>query len=176
EGCDPARARCADEDRLYPLVLARVMAISTVAISRTAILTSLLLPIPPPLFAQTVPTASDLYAIVIDDVSGASIPDAQVTVTDLAKEAAHQCRTEIQGRCSLLALQPSNYRIEVASPGFAIATFDGVALIVGQSVEIVFRLVQPTVISVTPDSPPFEWLRTGVAWVVRPDQIDDLPI
>src|SRR4030095_3583910 len=115
-------------------------------------------------------------ALATEAGSADSSPAAQVTVPDLAKQAAPQCRTEIQGRCSLLALQPSNYRIEVASPGFAIATFDGVALIVGQSVEIVFRLVQPTVISVTPDSPPFEWLRTGVAWVVRPDQIDDLPI
>src|SRR6202051_4638082 len=55
----------------------------------------------------------------VKDPSGAGIPNAQVTVTDMATGVAHSITTDSAGIYSAPNLLPASYEVSVTAPGFS---------------------------------------------------------
>src|SRR5581483_6653667 len=83
---------------------------------RTGIFTVVLLGTAFSVFAQ-VYTGS--ITGTVKDPSGAVVPNAAVTVTDVAKGFAYQAKSDANGIYSVRNLPPSTYDVKVSVAGFA---------------------------------------------------------
>jgi hypothetical protein len=70
---------------------------------------------------------------LVTDPSGAVVPGAQVTLTDVGKGFSFKTTTDSAGRYLLLSLPPSMYKLGVEAPGFKLFVRDGVTLDVNQN-------------------------------------------
>jgi hypothetical protein len=68
----------------------------------------------------------------IYDASGAVIPGATVTVTNLSTDREQSASSNESGYYRVDGLAPASYRITAKTPGFADVTIPGVTLSVGQ--------------------------------------------
>jgi hypothetical protein len=82
-------------------------------------------------FAQTAGTGA--LAGVVSDSSGAVVPGAKVTLTNIATGETHISVTGNSGRYELNLLAPGAYRLEVIRDGFKTATLDSVAIAVTET-------------------------------------------
>jgi hypothetical protein len=94
-------------------------------------------------FISTVPLIAQTTSITghISDPTGASIPTASVTVTNIGTDVATQSRTNTNGYYTVPFLIPGNYRISIARDGFKTATRSPVKLDVNQIARIDFSLI-----------------------------------
>jgi hypothetical protein len=123
-------------------------------------------------------TGADLEGIVADQ-SGAVLPGATVSVTNVDTNVARTVITDENGRFYVAALPPGSYRVEASLSGFATQTMDNVVLQLGQSPTLKFALpLQGIAESITVSSAPplVETSRTEVSSVINQQQIEALPI
>src|SRR6266496_2480010 len=73
---------------------------------------------------------------VVKDASGAVIPRAKVTLTDVGKNIDFGAFTDDVGRYVIRALPPSTYRLKVEVSGFNTYILENVVLAVNQSTSI----------------------------------------
>ena len=147
---------------------------------RIAALPLLLVPfvLPPGALAQARLTGADLQGTIKDE-SGAVVPGATVRATNLATNISRTVVSDGRGTYYIGALPPGTYRITVNLSGFATQTKEGLALRLGQEVEIDFTLKvaggqEET--TVTAEAPVVDPSQTAVQSVVGQQQIDNLPI
>jgi hypothetical protein len=55
---------------------------------------------------------------IVTDASGAAVPSARITVTDVTRGTDFHTETDAQGRYVVTALPPSSYTLSVEAPGF----------------------------------------------------------
>jgi hypothetical protein len=84
----------------------------------------------PPALAQS--TNEGVLAGTISDVSGAVIPGATVTLTDIGTNIARSAQTNGQGDYFFRALPPATYRMVIAAKGFGTVEQDNIVLTVNQ--------------------------------------------
>src|SRR5215510_9446691 len=84
------------------------------------------------LMAQARLTGADLSGTVTDE-SGAVLPGATVTVTQVETNLTRTTVTDPRGRYLAAALPPGSYRIAIEMSGFAASRREGVKLVLGQS-------------------------------------------
>ncbi len=77
----------------------------------------------------------------IKDPTGASIPGAQVTVTDQSKGFSRSAVSDSTGTYQLLQLPPGSYTVGVKATGFSEAVENNVILTVGEQANLPFSLV-----------------------------------
>jgi len=77
---------------------------------------------------------------VVSDPSGAVIPGAKVTLTDVGKQVDFPAVTDAEGRYVIRALPPSNYRLRVEASGFSTYVQDNIVLAVGQNASVAVQL------------------------------------
>src|SRR5436305_694368 len=77
------------------------------------------------LFSQSI--TSSLVGIVRDD-SGAVVPNATITATNVATNARLETKTDVNGNYTLLQLTPGKYTVEIAAPGFKTYVSSGLEL------------------------------------------------
>ncbi len=80
----------------------------------------------PQLFAQAV--FGSIFGTVTD-ASGAAIPNATVTVTDVDKQIGETVQTNGSGNYRFVRLVPDKYMVKVTAGGFATAETDGVEVV-----------------------------------------------
>jgi hypothetical protein len=73
---------------------------------------------------------------VVTDPTGAVVPGAKVTLTDVNKGFAINATTDAVGRYVITSLSPSTYKLTVEAQGFKTNVQDGIALDVNQKVAI----------------------------------------
>lgn len=73
---------------------------------------------------------------VVTDPSGAVVPDAGVTLTDVNKGYAHTARTDSVGRYLLRSLPPGTYNLKVEMKGFRTYIQEGINLEVNQNATV----------------------------------------
>ncbi|HEV1283847.1 MAG TPA: TonB-dependent receptor [Bryobacteraceae bacterium] len=76
----------------------------------------------------------------ISDPSGAGVPDAALTLTSTATNAARQTRSTADGDYSFPLVPPGLYKVKVEHPGFKIETNNSVEVQVQQTVRLDFTL------------------------------------
>ena len=89
-----------------------------------------------PMGAQTM---GEIVGEVVDS-SGAVVPGASVTVTNIATNATRSVTTNDAGLYSFPSLVPSQYRVRVEMAGFKAVTRNNVELQVQQSARVNFSL------------------------------------
>jgi hypothetical protein len=117
---------------------------------------------------------------VVRDISGASIPDAQVEVRNELRGIRRILKTDSGGMFAALALEPADgYSVLVSKDGFASQQNVGVGVQVGADVNIVFNLaiaISQTSVAVVAAAPMADLTTMGISQVVTDSQIMNLPI
>src|SRR5437899_8781346 len=115
----------------------------------------------------------------VTDPSGAAIPDAQVTLTNLGTAEKRTQPTGADGLYSFVNLLPGNYRIEVEKQGFKRITREPVVVQVQQSTKIDVALqvgqVSETV-EVTAETPLLQTEDSSLGQVVEQRKANELPL
>ena len=112
------------------------------------------------------------------DGSGAPIPNASVTVTNVERNTTTSVTTNESGNYAQTHLIIGHYTVRVEAPGFNVEVQEGVELAIDTVSTVDFHLkpgkVQETV-QVTGEAPLLKTERTDVATTLSEKQVSDLP-
>jgi hypothetical protein len=128
-------------------------------------------------FAQASSSTAELRGQVTD-ANGAAIPNAKLTLTDLAKGSSRVATSDGEGNYVFLGLLPSSYDLKVEAQGFG-ASATRLELTVGQQANIPIKLAAGKIevqIEVVGGGEVVETGRTEQASTVGAKQITSLPI
>ncbi|HZS51704.1 MAG TPA: TonB-dependent receptor [Bryobacterales bacterium] len=115
----------------------------------------------------------------VRDASGAVVPDARVTITNLRTGVLNELRTNGEGRYVMPFLLPGDYAIAVEKPGFQRFSRSGIKLDVGQneSVDVTLAVGDvATTVQVEGTPPPLATNSSTLATVIENKRIADLPL
>ncbi len=119
-----------------------------------------------------------LISGTVTDSSGASIPDAVITIsgTDGLVRKIHSNST---GSFVLLNLPTETYRVEAAATGFAPYTQEGIVVAVGRDAQLSI-LLRPagakTIVTVSAHSNTLDTAQTSSVTSIDKDRVEELPI
>ena len=115
----------------------------------------------------------------VDDVSGAAIPAAMVSVTNIATGTVRTFQTSDAGDYEVASLPPGTYAISVKKAGFATTSLSGIVLQVDQRARVDITMnvgsvsesvtVQAAALMVSTDSP-------ALGTVIENQRVTDLPL
>jgi len=92
------------------------------------------------LLFSAIPAQAQVYAGsitgLVQDSSGAILPNAVVTLTDAEKGLKYSAKTDSSGRYLLRALPPSTYGIRIEAAGFSSEVQNGIVLDVNQNLTL----------------------------------------
>jgi hypothetical protein len=114
----------------------------------------------------------------VEDASGAAVASIAVLVRNLDRNQTAGTQTDPQGRYRFLYLAPGNYELKVEDARFVLFSRT-LSLANGQVLSVPVRLTvsgQSTSILVTDSIAALETLRSQVSEIVRPKEIDSLPL
>ncbi|HEX6737578.1 MAG TPA: TonB-dependent receptor, partial [Vicinamibacteria bacterium] len=115
---------------------------------------------------------------VITDSSGAAVPGATVTATQLATNAARDAVSDGQGRYALTALPLGEHRVQVSLSGFK-PKATRVTLTVNESARLDFVLevgALDEVVEVSGAAPLIEKTTSFIGTVIERQQVEELPL
>jgi carboxypeptidase family protein len=149
---------------------------STFSFLASAITTVFLLLASPHSFAQT-----DQGAItgIVQDSTGAVIPDAQVTVTNVDTGLVLQTKSNGSGVFVVSPLKIGNYTVSASSTGFKTMTHENLHLDMQQRLDLNFKLTAGAVtetVDVNSGAPLLETQDSAVGQVISTKEINDTPL
>ena len=113
------------------------------------------------------------------DPTGAVIPGATVTVTDVSKGITQTTVVGPSGNYEVTRLVPDTYTVKVSSPNFAADEVDNVSVIAGglQQVNLTMQLgaAASQTVTVTTAAPPLQTEQANVSQVLDEHQVSSLP-
>jgi len=115
----------------------------------------------------------------ISDATGAHVPDAKVTATEVNTGTARTVTSTLEGYYTIPLLPPGNYSVKVSKEGFNEVSHSGVTLAVGDNATIDVRLTVGAVsqaVSVTAVAPLVDTQSGTIKRVVDQQRIEDLPL
>ncbi len=116
---------------------------------------------------------------VVTDPSGAAVPGAKVTVTDVERGLDYTTETDEQGRYAVVNLQPSTYMLTVEAPGFQTYQRNPFELVVQQQATIDVQLQVgevTTVVEVEAEQPLLNTTIANLGQVIENTYILQLPL
>ena len=131
------------------------------------------------LVPQAYSQASSQLTGQVVDATGAAVPGAQVSASNLETGAERSTVTSEQGSFTIPALPPGNYAVAVNKEGFRAVLREGVRLEVNQTARINFQLEVGAVtdtIEVTEAAPLIESDTSSIGQVIETKAIVDLPL
>jgi hypothetical protein len=126
-------------------------------------------------FAQT---SAGVNGVILDS-SGATMPDTQVTITNLDTAAKREATTNESGGYQFALLQPGRYSIAARRQGFKRVSRDGLQLEVNQVARVDFSLEPGAVsetIEVEASAALLESNTSAVGQVIETKAVSDLPL
>lgn len=124
-------------------------------------------------------TATGSISGMVQDETGAVVPGAQVTVTNVEKGISSSLATDASGRYHVPNLIPGHYEIQTQVSGFETAVRKGIQVTVGSNLEInmtlkVGQVAQQTV--VTAEAPIVETASSALLGLVDEKTVRELPL
>ncbi len=141
-----------------------------------SILALLLLVVGAPAFAQ-LPSGTILG--VVKDSTGGSVPDAQVTLTNVDTNSVRTTTTGADGAYRVPALQPGHYSVKVEKNGFKTVTQSGLNLDVDSEISVNAALEvgsSTQEVTVTGEAPLVNTTTSSLGGLVNDEKIADLPL
>jgi hypothetical protein len=131
--------------------------------------------------AATQPVRAQVSASItgtITDASGASIPDAVVSIVNTETNSTRTASTDNEGHYRFLALAVGEYRITVNKDHFAKTDREGIHLVVGQNatVDIALQVRTEYEISIIEELPLISVTTSDISGLVSEEQIKNLPL
>ncbi len=114
----------------------------------------------------------------VTDSSGANVPGASVSVTNLATALTQNTTTSDSGSFDFRSLAPSNYRLDVKAPGFAPVTVQ-ITLQTDQTLNSPVQLTvagASTSVQVVTEAPLLDTADSRLQTTLPQNQIDSLPL
>lgn len=124
-------------------------------------------------------TANGSLTGVVTDATGAAVPGATVTLTNVATAAKLVQQTGETGLYSFVNLYPSNYRLTVDKAGFAPVVRDNVVILVQQTLrlDVTLSVGQATqTVTVSSQAPLLQPETSSLGQVVEERSADELPL
>ena len=123
----------------------------------------------------------DMASIVgtVTDSSGAVIPNARITVTEVQKHISYRTSSNSLGQYVATALPIGNYQVRAERDGFKTAVAGPFSLNVQQRLDVSFKLQVGTVtqtVSVKGISPQLETQTSSLGQVIGSRQMETLPL
>ena len=115
----------------------------------------------------------------VTDPSGAAVPNAQITVTDVGKQTSRTVTTDSDGFYSVPNLVPGAYDAKVTAAGFSTIVQSGVQLTVGAKQVLNFSMAVGQVtqtVEVTGEAPTVELQSSALGDVVNSTTVVELPL
>jgi Carboxypeptidase regulatory-like domain/TonB dependent receptor len=115
----------------------------------------------------------------VTDATGATVPKAQVSITDVATGIAHNVTTDAAGTYSAANLRPGDYQVRVTATGFAVEVRSGITLTVGaqQVLDISLRVGQMSqVVEVAGEAPTVELASSEISAEITSATVRELPL
>jgi carboxypeptidase family protein/TonB-dependent receptor-like protein len=115
----------------------------------------------------------------VTDASGAVIPTAHVSITNLATGLTRSVSTDSAGFYSAPNLLPGNYEVTTTAPGFATRVQTGITLTVGEEQVLNYMLPLRQVtekVQVTGEAPSVQLATSSIGAVVNSTTVRELPI
>jgi hypothetical protein len=115
----------------------------------------------------------------LEDVSGAGIPGATVTVTSVETGAARTVTADETGNYRVLSLPVGQYAVRAERPGFNPVLRTGINIVVDQQAVVNLRLEIGAVqqeVTVTEEAPLVNTSTASVSGLVAEQQVKDLPL
>ena len=129
-----------------------------------------------PMLAQ-LPTGTILG--VVKDSSGATVPDAQVSVTNTDTNDVRSTTTGSDGAFRVSALQPGHYSVKVEKSGFKTLTQTGITLDVATQIAVNASLEvgsSTQAVTVTGEAPLVNTTTSSLGGLVNDEKLADLPL
>ncbi len=123
-------------------------------------------------------TSAELVGTV-QDSSGAVVPGAAVTATNIATNVVHTTRSEKNGEYVLTQLAPGDYSVSVDAPGFSKLLQSGLSLEVNQQARLNLTLKvgqQSETVEVSAHPPLLESESSSLGTVVDQQLVNQLPL
>ncbi len=118
-----------------------------------------------------------IFGTVTDD-SGAVVPNATVTVTDVAKGTIVTAKTDEQGGYRVQHLIPDTYKVDVEASGFSKGSTENVVVYADTSPKVDVKLTVGAVsntVTVTSGAPLLEADRAEVSTILNDRAVENLP-
>ncbi|MCX6615011.1 MAG: TonB-dependent receptor [Acidobacteria bacterium] len=115
----------------------------------------------------------------VTDATGAVVPNAKVTVTNVATGVARTLETTAAGLYVLPGLIPGAYSLEVKAAGFGGRQVRDIRLVIDQTARIDVQLEVGTTqqqVTITGESPLLQTAESSVGYVVQSQQVLNLPL
>jgi hypothetical protein len=115
----------------------------------------------------------------ITDSSGAAVPHANVTITELDTGQSRALMTDDRGTYRVLALPVGRYEVKAEQPGFKTAVRTGITLVVGQeaTVDVMLQLGEATQqVAVSAEASLVDVSTAAISGLVGERQVKDLPL
>jgi hypothetical protein len=115
----------------------------------------------------------------VKDSSGAVIPNAQISITDLATSVSRSVSSNAAGLYTAPNLSPGNYEVRVTSTGFRTQVQRGITLTVGaqQQLDITMQVGQITqTVEITTEAPTVELTSSELGATVNSTTVRELPL
>src|SRR5579864_2765549 len=129
-------------------------------------------------FAQGTGASGDIMGSVFDP-SGAVLPNATVTATDVARGTKRTISSDSSGHYELRGLLPATYEVNANHSGFQSESLKNVVVSVGQTTPLDFHLKVTggaESVEVTTEAPAVDTERGHQADTINQQLIEDLPI
>ena len=117
--------------------------------------------------------------VFVTDQQGAVIPQADVTLTDLATNDVRHATTTDSGTYSFVNLSVGTYKLSVSKTGFSTRTYENVIVQQTQNTDVKATLgvaTQQETVQVEAIAPVVESTSNAISNVIDPKQVEDLPI
>jgi len=115
----------------------------------------------------------------VTDPSGAAVPSAKVTVTDIAKGTSDTVKTNSEGNYTVTHLIPDKYSVVIEAPGFKKAQSDTLTIFAdtGTRYDAKLQVGNDTeTIEVTSEAPQLKTDRSDVSTTFNTTDLEELPI
>jgi hypothetical protein len=116
---------------------------------------------------------------IVSDASGAVVPNATVTITDVGTNISSTSRTDEKGEYYFTGLRPSGYSIKVVGSGFRITQRTGIVLAVDQEATLNITLTPASVsekVEVTMSAPLLDTESATLGTDVTNEYIKNIPL